>query len=408
VTARGRLVALLGLALAGGLLVAVLGGGGGGSRSSTDRGPDGTAALAGVLGRLGHEVHGLRLGLHVLPRTPLGFLVLASPPGLVAQPALTPTDADRLLAWVESGGVVVHLTDRQDPVLDALGLEIEASALPRPARGSPPLVAEPTRPCPWTLGGPLAVRTRAGLVGSDREPLFVVGDVTVASLHRRGRGELLVVTDPGLGSNEALGASGNLALFVHAAGALGAKAPVVFDDLHAGGGDAHGGIAYAREAGGGGAVAFGALGLLLLLWRLSARETSVQPGRAAVATGGTSEYVRGLAGLYERARLGRHALAVTSRQFRRRIEARAGMPWEREALSAWLVGELGVEAASEFRAVREAFGRLFVLDAPPVEEVRAAAVLAARFERRWLARRAGPASRTGTVPSSAGPPQELP
>lgn len=360
-------------------------GGRDGSRATTDLGVDGTAALAGVMSRLGYEVDSLRLGLHVLPRMEPGLLIVASPPGLVTWPPITDSDAAHVLDWVSTGGVVLHLTDRQTALLDALGVEVDGTALPRPTAETRVRTALGTRPSGWTAGGRLTIRGRAGFVDGVQEPLFVLDGVVVASLQRYGDGAVLAVADPSIASNAFIGEAGNLDLLVHAA-QIGADGRVLFDDLHAGGGDGHGVVAYARRSGGGGAVLFGVLGLLLLLWRMSARESAVQPQETKAPARGASEYVRGLAGLYERAHLTKHALAVTSRQFRRAVEARAGLSWERDALEEWLVVELGAEAAVEFRQVRSAFAALFQHQTPDTEAVLHAAQLAARFENRWLDR----------------------
>ena len=245
-----RTALIIGLVGLAGLLLLLASGGRATNRSTRDRGPEGTAALAGVFERLGFPVDSLRLGLHVLPRMPSSLLILASPPGLVAWPPLTEPDAERVLDWAWRGGVVVHLTDRQDALVSALGLILDSAALPRLPAGAATRRAMPTRPAVWTRGGPLAVGGRAGLVDGVSEPLFVVGDTVVASLHRRGRGAVLVVSDPTIASNASLSGAGNLDLLVHLAEhAVPPGEPVLFDDLHAGGGDGHGVIAYARRAG---------------------------------------------------------------------------------------------------------------------------------------------------------------
>lgn len=385
VLASTVLLALLGL-----LVVA----GRGGSRATSDLGPGGTAAAAGVLERLGYEVSTLRLGLHVLPRSPLGLLVQVAPPGLVAWPPLTDADAARVLDWVEDGGIAIHATDRQDALLDALGVELSADARPPTTAGRPPSPALPVRPGVWTRGGPLTLGGRGGLVSGVSDPLFAVGEVPVVSRHQVGTGTVLLIADPSIVTNRGLPRAGNLDLLVTAAERSGGV--VLFDDLHAGGGDGHGVLAYARRAGAGQTVLLGLLALALLLWRLSARTSAVQPASDEPAIGGAADYVRSLAGLYERARLARHALAVSSRQFRRRVEARAGMSWDHESLEAWMTRELGAAAVGEFRAIGEAFTACFRANEPDPVAVLAAARRAARFEREWLSR--GTTARPGPGP----------
>ncbi len=128
--------------------------------------------------------------------------------------------------------------------------------------------------------------------------------------------------------------------------------------------------------------------------RLGAREaTAARPPLPPPVLGG-AEHIRALAGLYERAELGRHALDVTSRQFRRAVEERAGIPWELDRLDHWLRTELGEGAAIDFARVRSGFGRLFAVAEPSTDAVLAVARLAARFERRWLSERRSPGMAT--------------
>lgn len=385
---RGLLAGLL-LGGAGVVLVGVLAfSARGASRSTEDRGPDGVAALAGVLERIGYRVQGLRLGLHVLPRAEADALVLLSPPGLVAWPPLVDADAGYVLDFAAAGHLVVHATDRQDRLLDRLEVSYDPHARPR-SEVADRTVASPTRPGLWTRSGPITVAGRGGLVGEGLQPLYTAAGAVVGGVVRVGRGEVLVLADPTLPANGALGDPGNLDLLVHA---LGERVPpggvVAFDDLHAGGGDDHGVIAYARRAGAGGALLAASLLVLLILWRLTARDVAPSVAAPEPPTGGAAAYVRGLADLYERADLAPHALAVSSRSFRRAVEERAGVAWEREALGRWLRDELGDDASADFQAVRSAFARLFEQEAPAVDEVLAAAQLAARFESRWLGARA--------------------
>ena len=159
-------------------------------------------------------------------------------------------------------------------------------------------------------------------------------------------------------------------------------------------------VAYARRAGAGPALIVVALLLALGLWRGGAREAPAVRARPAPPVLGGAEHVRALAGLYARAGLRRHALEVTSRDFRRRVEARAGVAWELDRLDRWLKDELGPQAAVEFARVRAGFVRLFAAPEPDPAAVLAVARLAARFERRWLgARREGPKRTAVYAPS---------
>ena len=383
---RAAVVATLVLVL---LVGGVLAAGTGSSRATADRGPDGLAALAGVLQRMGHRLEPLRLGLHVLSRKDPGLLFIVSPPGLLAWPALTEADGTRLVEWVARGGTVILAQDRPSPLLLEVGVDIDPLGLPRSVEGTRPAVA--ARPGSWTLHSPLSIEGRATLdVDPGFSPLYAVHGEVVAAERALGAGRIVVLADPSVLGNSALGRGGNLefvAAVAHAA--LGASGVVYFDDLHAGGGDAHGVVAYARRAGGGPALLLLAALVLLGLWRLGAREASAVRPRPNPPMLGGAEHVRALAGLYERADLGRHALDVTSRRFRRAVESRAGIPWELDRLDRWLDEELGPAAARDFARVRAAFGHLFSVEEPETEAVLATARLAARFEARWLARRGG-------------------
>lgn len=386
---RVRALVLLGAALVLAALAGLLAAGRTDSRASTDHGPSGAAALAGVLARMGYEVESLRLGLHVLSRKDTGVLFVISPPGLLAWPALTAGDATRVLSWVDRGGTLVLVQDRPGPLLDAVGADVDPLALPRHVEASGGRPALAVLPAAWTLGGPLTLRGRGALtVGGPWRPLFAVRESVVAAERSYGAGRVIAVADPATAGNSDLGRGGNLGFYASLVrSALSDGGTVYFDDLHAGGGDDHGVVAYARRAGGGPALLAVALLVLLALWRLGAREApAVRPDPPPAILGG-AEHVRALAGLYARADLGRHALQVVSRQFRRTVEGRAGIPWELDRLDHWLKTELGDEAARDFARVRSAFGRLFAVEDPETDAVLAAARLAARFERRWLGRR---------------------
>ncbi len=377
------------------------------SRASRDRGPEGAAALAGVLSRMGYEVESLSLGLHVLSRRDPGLLFVVSPPGLLAWPALTEGDAARLLTWVQDGGTAVLVQDRPGPLLDALDVDMDPTGLSRSLEDASGRPAIPVRPSPWTSGGALALKGRAApSFDASFSPLFSVRGTVVAAVRSMGDGQVVVVSDPYTLGNSGLGRGGNLAFYVAVArSVLETGGPVYFDDLHAGGGDDHGVIAYARRAGGGPALFVVGLMLVLLIWRIGAREaTAARPppppppprgappkaprgGGGGGARGGRpprAGHIRALAGLYERAELGRHALDVTSRQFRRAVEERAGIPWELDRLDHWLRTELGEGAATDFARVRSGFGRLFAAADPSTDAVLAVARLAPPYQRRWL------------------------
>jgi len=386
---RGRLaVGLLALAVVFLPLALVLAPGAGSDRSTLDRGPEGSAALAGVLRGLGHEVESLRVGLVPLTRRPAGsVLIMPSAPGLLPSAVLGEGEAAILLRWLEQGSVAVVLTHYPSYLLEELGIGYEWEALERPVRGGPrwrpslPILAHPL-----TLGPPLAIQGRGGLKPSDEaSPLYAVGTVPVIAVHPLGEGAVVVVADPYLATNAGLGKEGNLEFWVRLVSHyLEPGGRVLFDDLHAGATDAKGVVAYARRAGVVPAMLLALFALALYGWRAGTRFGAVLPPLEERNLRASSELVHAVADLYERAQLRGHVLAVLSRRFRRALERRSGLKWDRGGLDAWTASELGPAAARDFARIRRGFAALLGEDRPDREQTLELARLVSTFETTWL------------------------
>lgn len=382
-------LALLGLGVAG----ALLGAGAGGSRASDDRGPEGTAALAAVLRQMGHEVEAMRVGLNALMREPTGsVLFVVSAPGLVPSAVVGDGEIRRLERFVEEGSTVVVVTHYADTFLDELGPAFEYDAIDTLDHdaGEESKTALPLLPGPLTLGGPLAITGRGALHlgGLHDEPLFAVGPHPVAIRRGLGDGFVVAISDPTTVTNRGLGRGGNLEFYTALVEShLGEGGKVLFDDLHAGGGDDFGVIAYARRSG----LTPALLAVLLLgagyLWRAGSRFGAVLPPPDRRNPRPSSELVGAIGDLYERAGLHGHVVALMSRRFRRKVEQRSGMAWKREDLEAWVQSELGPDASRLFAQIRHGFGALLNRPEPDPEDVLTLARRVHRFETTWLTHR---------------------
>lgn len=382
--------ALLALVAGGVAAVLVLGPAAGGARSTLDRSPVGTAALAGVLGRLGLEVESLRVGLVPLTRRPEGsVLVMPSEPGLLPSSIVGDAELEILERFMARGSTVVVATHYPTSVLAEWEVEYHWDSLERPGRAGAQArwhEALPLLPHPVTLGGPLAIVGRGGLeAGPSAEVLYAVDDVAVALSRPVGKGTLVVVSDPSTITNAGIGRAGNLDFWVNLLRHhLEPGGVIMFDDLHAGASDDHGVVAYARRAGMVPAMLLVLVVGALYLWRAGSRLGEILPALDERNPRASSELVHALASLYQRAGLRAHALAVLSRRFRRRMERRSGLPWDRKVLDPWVAQELGTEAARTFGRIRRGFAALLPDDDPDREATLELARLVHRFEQTWL------------------------
>jgi len=360
-------------------------------RSTLSRGPDGTAALAEVLRGRGHRVESLRLGLHVLRSAEPGSVLVVLAGTSVFSVGHGDAEVQRMREFLEQGSTVVLFTDRSHALATDLDVEVEDRALPRGTLDDGLVHASPAVAHPGTAGGSLAMRSRSALEGAFGLPLFASGDRVVAASTAVGKGRVLVFADPFLPTNAGLGRAGNLAAVMAAtAGSLQGEGAVLFDDLHAGAADAHGTLAYARRAGLAPAVLLAVLALGLFGWRASRREGAILADLPGGPDQASSELVRALAALYERAELTDHALDIVSRRFRRELEARAGVSWKGKRMRAWVAAELGPAAAREFDDLSRRFTEAYRIGSPSLDRVGDLADRVHRFRTdRLHQRRAG-------------------
>jgi hypothetical protein len=385
-------VLLLAAVLLGAPLIGVSLPGAGGDRSSLDRGPEGSAALAGVFRRLGYSVESLRTGLHGLDRRPAGtVLYMPAAPGLLPPP-LMPGDVERIQRFLERGGTLVAAVSGPSPLLLGLGIEFDSRARPKPERGTGLADARalPLLPDPLVGSAPLAIRGRGGFPAArpPEEVLYAADGVPVALRVSRGEGRAILLADPYVGSNAGVGSGGNLDLHVAILGRyLAPSAPVLFDDLHAGAGDDAGVVAWARRAGFLPPLLLVVLLAVLYLWRAGVRFGAILPALDERAPRASIELVRAVASLFERAGLYPHSLAVVSRRFRRELARRSGGGSEPGRLERWVRDEFGAAAAADFDRIRRTLAELLSRADPKKDDVLSACLMVHEFERRWLVRR---------------------
>jgi len=360
-----------------------------GDRSSRDYGPGGSAALAGVLGRMGVEVESMRVGLRPLAERPIGsVLVVVLAPGLLQGQAFTPPEITWVRDFVRAGSTLIVVADREHPLLSTFGirylweeLDEDYSEAEHRFRGIAVL------PEAHTLVGPLSLVGRGGLAveGSGADILFAVGSTAVVARKRIGAGSAVAVSDPFTISNEGLGEAANLAFYSGLIGdSLSGDGIVMFDDLHAGAETGRGVVAYARTMGFLPALLLILLLAVFYLWRAGSRLGVVLPAVDRRSSRASIEMAHAVGSLYDRAGLMHHALDVLAARLRGRVERRAGLDWQGSPMADWIERELGAQALGEVRWLQGRFVELRGTQNPPLEEVLSWARRAQEFQMRWL------------------------
>ena len=365
-----------------------------GDHSSGDLGPDGTAALAGVLARLELPVERLRVGLLPLRfEKPGSVLIMPLPEGRPAfSPKLSGPEAEMLERFVGAGSALILVTSRDGRAARRLGFEIvESGRTKKSVREQDPLgdPALPTLVRAQSLVGELRLEGEAWLdAGAEDDVLFGQNGFPVVAQRSLGKGRVLLVTDPSTISNRGLSRGANLEFYVGFIQRwLGPEGRVLFDDVHAGGGADRGVVAYARRAGLLPTLLLISLLLLLYVWRGAARFGVVQVGSSSLTGRSSSERVVATAGLYERAGLYHYGLTVSSRRFRRLLERRSGQVWEQTELRSWVEREWGPQAVLHFDRVRRQVTSLLGQERPAPKACLSTVRLINDFEDLYVRKR---------------------
>lgn len=258
--------------------------------------PDGARALYETASALGVPV-GRRMTPLVGAGPIRGPLVLLQP----VQP-LSPAETDSILAWVEAGGRLILAPSPWSDLHNELGLSLSyADGAAATVRGSHPWTAgvDSLGPVEWTFdtdhGGdptivPLVVEPNTGGL--------------VVGLVRRGDGEVLVIADGQLLSNDRIAAGGLAPVAIRAAAAWTTAGDTLwFDEYHHGqrGGSPYGALIAVLARGGVGET----VGQLLLVAVLALAPAVIRFGapRAARADPRRSrlEHVDAVGEVYRRA-----------------------------------------------------------------------------------------------------------
>jgi hypothetical protein len=227
---------------------------------------------------------------------PTGTLVIATDEPFARE--VTPTESERLAAWVRDGGRLVAVGLYANEALR--GMDLSATS----ASGADGVVA-PVTPSPYALADGSVVPGGERLVPGDTAWAPVYRDETGSCVMVRavGKGEVVWLADSWALSNQGIGEqdNGTFALRV-----LAAETPVYFDEFH------HGFITSTTAlgqmgAGGRAALVVGALALLVLLVAHGRRLGPVI-AEEPVPEARTLAYVDSLAELYRTAGARREAL----------------------------------------------------------------------------------------------------
>jgi len=247
--------------------------------SSYGDGPKGASDLYRMLDRTRGRVERWTRPLTQLP--PGGTLVVFEP-----STTMHLEEQRQLILHAEAGGTVLLVSDELPELLELRGLALRQVPLPASSR--------PQVPSPLVdPGAPLESRGMALLTPSPAI-LSLYGSAHGARVATvsAGQGELLVVTDPFVLSNEGIRRDGNLRFAWRMAHAL--PEPVRFDERHHGFEPRRGALAYARARSLGPALVVAMLLVLLTLWRLATRPLP-SPTPHRLRAGGLAALVEPLA-----------------------------------------------------------------------------------------------------------------
>lgn len=289
-------------------------------------GPHGTRALYLALEELNIPVD-RRLSAYVDADSLTGPLVLLAP-----SESPTPAELRALARWIEGGGTLLYAARNGDATLDTLGLALQDLApdsLRGWNRGSWRGVVAAPHPHRWTEGvqGVPGVRfafadsSRALRTGPTTPLLVAPGGQVVAAEVPRGRGRVIVWSDPAPLGNAVLREDPDAAvLFARAAADVGGT--VRFDEYHHGyrgdGSVIAATLRFLRDTRPGHAalqLAAAGLGLLFLLGRRFGSPMAPAPARRRSPL----EHVEALAGAYRQAGARRTARRLVLAGLARRL-----------------------------------------------------------------------------------------
>jgi hypothetical protein len=357
-----------------------------GARSSQDDGEEGLRLLVDVLRGLGHAPRSFQLPSLALRHEPPGSVLIVPAVGnpLVA-PVLDRDDAAAMRDFARRGSTVLLASGYEDALTALLDAGFQDRGLP-PLPPGGQFDVSPVAPHPLAPVGPLTFSNRAVLAPDHPRafPLYAKAGHAVVQEFTVGQGSIVVLTDPFVLSNRGIEEGQNLEFVTELVRVrLRPGGKVLIDDLHGGGADGRGLLAYARRRGLGPALVVLALGVGLAFIRFAARTGPVLPLAEELAAPAAVEHVRALGRLYARGGHGAHAVAVVSRRLRRILTARSGVAWEPAAMAAHLRREFGPAAATEFEDLRLAFGAALQHERVAPKVAQALALRVHAFLTRW-------------------------
>jgi hypothetical protein len=190
--------------------------------SSTSDAANGTSALVLFAQAMGHPT--TEIGSSFLLPSQGGVMFVFTPTS-----PYTPDDAERTVAWVRSGGVLIYASEGGDPELDrVLGVSrIAVLASSATAVASPVLVG-----VTQVAGGDFALPIEPA-----REQVAILrtrGGSVLAYVDSMGSGKVVVFADPLVLCNGYLEKLDNGRMAADLLGIGGASAPIAFDEYHHG------------------------------------------------------------------------------------------------------------------------------------------------------------------------------
>lgn len=190
--------------------------------------PQGCKAFYLLLEESGHPVQRWDYPLTMLPADGAGEVLFIVEPG--RRPPL-PAEARALRDWVGQGNRLVLLGMEQSALYEAFDLELEATH-----RSSKPLRIEPDSSHAFLEGvSRLEFRTGATFAAGSGGVLLAGDDKNSFILFKAaGEGEVIVITDAGMITNEALRRGDNFIFLLNTAGAFSGPLDVLIDEYHHG------------------------------------------------------------------------------------------------------------------------------------------------------------------------------